>query len=97
MATASDPAAMVRDGALRAPPHHEAARADFVPNRQNWKIHSVAFAGTNGSVDNSTRTGSAANAKTGAPRVGCERRGLSRSHIVQAASGSSSGTIDAST
>src|SRR3954453_21222994 len=31
----SKPVAMVRDGALRAPPHHEAERVKVVPDRQN--------------------------------------------------------------
>ena len=31
----SEAAAMVRDGALRAPPHHEAERVELVPNRQD--------------------------------------------------------------
>src|SRR5262245_24205693 len=31
---------MVRDGALRAPPHHEAERVEPLPNRQDLKIHS---------------------------------------------------------
>src|SRR5262249_61741612 len=33
----SEPAAMVRDGALRAPPHHEAERVELVLNRQDLK------------------------------------------------------------
>src|SRR4051794_19287578 len=36
-----EPAAMVRDGALRAPPHHEAERIELVPS-QDRKVHSLS-------------------------------------------------------
>src|SRR5262249_22475159 len=47
----SELAAMVRDGALRAPPHHEAERVELVLNRQDLKDSQPLPRGRTGSPD----------------------------------------------